>query len=99
MVAELWATREGLKLAMKTQIHSIHIETDSQIAFNIIRRNEVENQWHLPLLKDIRALLYDMDQIWLGFAYGEANRVADKMANFGKINSFLYQSYNAPSLY
>lgn len=65
---------------------SLHLETDSYTLFQIIRRMTMENQAHLSLLMDIRALLNELENCWIGFNFWEANKVADRLANFGREN-------------
>lgn len=49
---------------------------------------KVANQAHQSLLVDVQALLNDQEDCWKWFNYSEANKVADKLANFGRDNLF-----------
>lgn len=53
----------------------------------------MENQARQSLLVDIQTLLHELEDCWIGFNYKEAKNVADKLANFGRDNLFLYQRY------
>lgn len=89
------------KLALNMHIDKIHIETDSHTAFKILCRKEVKNQTHRTLLMDILALLSEFEDCWIGFSYTEANKVADRLANFGKKIFFfcIKLTFYAPMLY
>ena len=50
---------------------------------------------HQMLLRDILALAQDFEKTWLGFTYREAN----KIANYGKNNIFMYKHFLRPTLH
>lgn len=60
----------------------------------MIRRNMVEHHIQLALLEDNKIWIRDFDHVWIiGFSYQEPNKVADKLANYGKENLCLYQTF------
>lgn len=66
---EIWAIREGLKLAISKQIRCIHIETDSHMTFLILNGRTAERQVHRLLVKDMQALVLKFDEVWSSFCY------------------------------
>lgn len=63
ITAEIWAGREGLRLAQRKQIQCIHVETDSYTTFLMLSRNKADEQVDQILLRDIQALVLEFEVV------------------------------------
>lgn len=70
-------------LGAKIGCKRIHLEGDSEIIINGIKRGNME-AWHLDQsIQQIKELLLDFDDFKVSHCFREANRVADRLANLG----------------
>ncbi|KAK9112949.1 hypothetical protein Scep_020468 [Stephania cephalantha] len=82
-VAELWAIREGLKLAWQRGFHKILLESDSQPAVQYLMSEIGDSHPLAPLINECLDLL-ELDW-WVRpqHVLREGNRAADHLANMG----------------
>ena len=82
-VAELWALRSGLQIALQSSYHHLVIESDSlQTLMDIHRRHT--NKWrNRQLLVGCLPLLSSFHTARFLFGYREVNQVADLLAKMG----------------
>ena len=59
----------------------------------MINRKQVVRVGHQALLRDILDLVKLMDNVWLQFSFRETNYSADKLANVGKNNPYMYNIF------
>lgn len=86
------AIRDDLILARNEGIKSLQIETYSRTVLNLIRRNIPQHQIQQALLEDIKTWILEFEHLWIRFSYREANKVADKLANYRKQNIYVFVS-------
>lgn len=84
----------GTQTCKIIEYRSIHIETNSFTMFTTICKMLADSLIHRALLKDIQKILHDLDKCLIAFTYREANK-ADKLANFGRDNPFLYHVFQS----
>ncbi|CAL5325064.1 unnamed protein product [Camellia sinensis] len=81
--AELWAMRDGLKLALDLNLTGIEVETDATIMQNIILGNFNHCHQLSNLIHDCRYLLDRLGTSTISHTYWEGNKCADLLANEG----------------
>ena len=57
IMAELWALRDGLRLANQLGIQNLEVEMDAKVIVDLINSNVNHNRAYSPLLHDCRLLL------------------------------------------
>lgn len=62
VTAEIRAIREGLLLAKFLNIKELHLESDSKTIFDMLRKMQTESRVLHSLLKNIQALLDELEQ-------------------------------------
>ncbi|GLT95486.1 hypothetical protein SLE2022_131660 [Rubroshorea leprosula] len=80
---ELWALRDGLKLAVDFQFTHIIVETDSYIASQLLAKPPIATHQLSSLLLDCRDLLQFIPHAIVNHTVREANMVADQLARMG----------------
>ncbi|GLJ32821.1 hypothetical protein SUGI_0661070 [Cryptomeria japonica] len=80
---EFEALAGGLKLCISKGINNIDIEGDSLLCINTVTKNDIQNwklkKWMKITQEDIKGL----DIVSISHVYGEANCIANKLANMG----------------
>ncbi|GLT67469.1 hypothetical protein SLA2020_397770 [Shorea laevis] len=81
--AELWALRDGLKLAVQRGFSNLLIETDSKVAKILL--DSANSNFHSlgVLIADCRAMMSQIPDLQLNHILREANAVADGLAKKG----------------
>lgn len=97
LVAEFWAIRDGLELALQHDFLDIMIESDSLVACNMIKNAEVHRHHVLfGFVDDCRNLLTKFRQVNLDHIFREGNVVADAMSKFGLTQPPGLQFFDVP---
>ncbi|GLT32301.1 hypothetical protein SLA2020_069770 [Shorea laevis] len=83
LTAELWAIRDGLKLAVERGFTRIIVETDSRVAHILLNSNNYQFHSLAALLNDCRMLVFQLQDVQIKHIYREANMVAANLAKTG----------------
>ena len=83
VVAELWALRDGLKLALSEGIRSLIVELDARVVVDLIKSDVVFAKSYSPLLCDCRCLLREFQRVQVQHVFREGNCPADALARWG----------------
>ncbi|GLT74509.1 hypothetical protein SLA2020_463010, partial [Shorea laevis] len=81
--AELWAIRDGLRIAIHRGFSKLLVETDSKVATILLDTNCHKFHSLGTLISDCRAMLNQFHEIHILHEYREANGVADCLAKIG----------------
>ena len=82
-LAQLSALEEGLKLCIELGLLKIHIEGDSQIILNAIRKKTTPNWVLNSKLNNVINLMNNFEDIKIEHIYRERNLKDDGLANMG----------------
>ena len=85
MLAECWALRDGLFLAIQLGIQNLEVELDAKVVVDLINSNSQTNAAYTTLLVDCRLLLSRIPHARVSHVFREANRSADALARNGSI--------------
>lgn len=100
-MAELFAIRVGLDLAIKHNICNLIIHTDSQVTVNLICRNPPAGHKKKNLIQDCKAMMGKFQNCRMEFKPRGSNQVADVMSkhalNLPFENGCMY--FDSPPLY
>ena len=94
-MAELWALRDGLRLAKELGFQQLIIELDA-LSVVILMNNESENLLTEPLLTDCRNLLKEIPNKRAIHAFREANQCADALAKLGSQTLYSFAVFCNP---
>ena len=83
VMAELWALRDGLKLAVQLGIGCLEVELDAKIIVEMLNNADSANIKFSSLLSDCRFLIARVTQVRVTHVYREVNRCADFLAKKG----------------
>ena len=84
IMVELWAFRDGLRLASQLGIQNLEVEMDAKVIVDLINSNVNYNRAYSPLLHDCRLLLSRFPQVRVAHVSGEANKCVDALAKRGR---------------
>ena len=76
LTTELWGMREGLKLARDRNWQKVIIESDSEVAVDLVHPCDIENHPDKTLISDCRRLMVELDADVIHILR-EGNRCAD----------------------
>ena len=76
-MAELWALKDGLNLAIQLGIKQLEVELDAKVIVEMLNNVNNANIKLSPLLLDYRSLMVSLTQVWVAHVYREVNRRAD----------------------
>ncbi|CAL1353808.1 unnamed protein product [Linum trigynum] len=97
LLAELWGILQGLDLAWRKGIQFLILESNSQLALQIIDNRRDSVHPHATLLGAIRRLLAKEWVVQLVHTYREGNRVADWLSKHSLVYPFgTYELENPP---
>ena len=82
IVAEFWALRDGLKMALNEGIQRLIVELDAKVVVDLIKTNAATNKPYAPLLYDCMYLLTRFNQAQVVHVYREGNCCADALAKW-----------------
>ena len=80
VMAEWWALRDGLNLAIQLGISQLEIELDAKVIVEMLQNTNCPNRSFTTLLCDCRCLMARFRQVWVGHVFREANKYANLLA-------------------
>ena len=69
IVAEVWALRDGLKLAFSIEIQNLIVELDAKVIVELLKSNNCTNRIFSPIIDDCRSLLDRFHQVCVEHVY------------------------------
>ena len=78
VLAEWWALRDGLILAIQLGITHLDVELDAKVIVEMLNGIENPNRIYSPLLNDCRSLIARLVQVQVGHVFREANQFLAK---------------------
>ena len=81
-MAELWALRDGLRLAKEMGLNNLIIELDA-LSVVLLKNNNSTNLLMEPLLTDCKSLVREIPNKQITHIFREVNQCADVMAKLG----------------
>jgi len=78
VLAEWWALRDGLILAIQLGITHLDVELDAKVIVEMLNGIENPNGIYSPLLNDCRSLIARLVQVQVGHVLREANQFLAK---------------------
>ena len=85
-MAELWALRDRLHLAVMENIYNLIVELDALAVVHLMK-NSITNLSLKLLLTDCRLLLKKFPNLQIVHAYRKANQCTDVLARIGSVNN------------
>ena len=95
VMAELWALRDGLHLAVMENIYNLIVELDALAVVHLMK-NSITNLSLEPLLTDCRLLLKKFPTLQIVHAYRKANQCTDVLARIGSVNNVPFILFALP---
>ncbi|KAK9985673.1 hypothetical protein SO802_030624 [Lithocarpus litseifolius] len=83
VMAEFWALRDGLLLALQMGINMLEVELDVKVVVDLVLASSTPNKAYSPLLNDCRCLIIRFQQVNMRHIFREANRCVDGFAKKG----------------
>ena len=83
IIAEFWALRDGLQLAIQLGVQYLEVELDAKVVLDVINSRNSPNAAYSSLLFDCRLLLEKIPHITVKHVFREANRSANALARIG----------------
>ena len=83
IIAEFWALRDGLQLAIQLGVQYLGVELDAKVVLDVISSGNSPNAAYSSLLFDCRLLLEKIPHIAVKHVFREANRSANALARIG----------------
>ena len=80
IVAEFWALRDGLQLAIQLGVQYLEVKLDAEVVLDVINFGNSPNAAYSSLLFDCILLLEKIPHITVKHVFREANRSADALA-------------------
>ena len=80
IVAEFWALRDGLQLAIQLGVQYLEVELDAEVVLDVINFGNSPNAAYSSLLFDCILLLEKIPHITVKHVFREANRSVDALA-------------------
>ena len=96
IVAEVWALRDGLKLAFSIEIQNLIVELDAKVIVELFKSNNCTNRIFSPIIDDCRSLLDRFHQVCIEHVYWEGNKGTDALARRGAIMSESFAIFTFP---
>ena len=96
VIAELWALRDGLNLALSEGIRSLIVELDARVVVDLIKSNVDSSKLYSPLLCDCRCLLREFHRVQVQHVFREGNCPADALARWGCSMNNAFAVFNHP---
>ncbi|OMO51393.1 hypothetical protein CCACVL1_29818 [Corchorus capsularis] len=95
-VAEFWALRDGLFLAVSLNIRKLVIELDSTTVIATLNSQCPDNLFIQPIVNDYRLLISKLEAVKIQHVFREGNGVADALAKLASFSScyLLEDSYS-----
>ena len=83
IIAEFWALRDGLNLAIQLGVQNLEVELDAKVIVDLINSRHSSNTAYSSLLFDCRLLLEMIPHTKVKHVFREANKCADTLARKG----------------
>lgn len=83
LAAELWAIREGINCAVQGRIRKLIIDSDAQVAVDLIKREGSDSHSLSAIIRDCRWLMQQLEEVQLNHAHRQSNACADILAKKG----------------
>ncbi|XP_019153669.1 PREDICTED: uncharacterized protein LOC109150206 [Ipomoea nil] len=80
-IAELWAIREGLRIARQNGFHNLEAETDSLAIIHVLKKDLGNSPEADTLISDCKVLIQTFHSFDLKHVLREGNQCADFLAN------------------
>lgn len=97
LMAELWALRDGIRMAKNLNIQSLLINMDCSEVVNLITSHSSINRLTQPLVDECRDILQAFHQARLHHCYRES-KAADSLAKIGSLQQEAFVYYVSPPL-
>ncbi|CAL1352415.1 unnamed protein product [Linum trigynum] len=98
ILAELWAVFHGLEMAWKKGYRAVRLESDSQLAVQLINNRSDPVHPHATLLSAIRRKIGQEWLVNISHVYREGNRVADWLSKHSLVYPYgVHEVANPPS--
>ena len=96
VIAELWALRDGLNLALSEGIRNLIVELDARVVVDLIKSNADSSKLYSPLLCDCRCLLKEFHRVQVQHVFKEGNCPADALARWVCFMNNTFAVFNHP---
>ncbi|CAL1405807.1 unnamed protein product [Linum trigynum] len=97
-IAELWAIFHGLDLAWKTGCRALILESDSQLAIQLLKNRHDPVHPYATLLSAIRRKISQDWLVRITHTYREGNRVANWLSKHSLVYPYgMYEFANPPT--
>ena len=96
LLAEFWALRDGLQIAIQLGINYLEVELDAKTVVQLLLSNSNHIAAYSPLLNDCRYLLSKFRQVTVSQIFREVNRCVDWLAKRGCTMPIDFENYNVP---
>nr|POF08271.1 putative ribonuclease h protein [Quercus suber] len=96
LLAELWALRDGIAMALNLNIDKLIINVDASEVINLFSKPSNTNRLAQPIVHEYRSMLQAFLEYHMQHCYRETNRVADMLANIGRCQEDSFVSYVNP---
>ena len=83
IIAEFWALRDGLKLAIQLGVKNLEVELDAKVIIDLINSRNSSNTAYPSLLLDCRLLPELIPHTKVKHVFREANKCVDALAKNG----------------
>ena len=83
LMAELWALREGLRMARQLNIYYLIVNVDSFDVVKLFSSSSSTNRLTWPLVAECKDILQAFEQVRLSHCYRKANHVVNLLAKIG----------------
>ncbi|KAK7839899.1 putative ribonuclease h protein [Quercus suber] len=96
LLAELWALRDEIAMALNLNIDKLIINVDASEVINLFSKPSNTNRLAQPIVNECRSMLQAFLEYRMQHCYRETNRVADLLANIGRCQEDSLVSYVNP---
>lgn len=96
LTAEVWALRDGLLLCHQMNIPAIIVELDAKVLVDAISNPRYSNTVISPIFYDCKCLLSQIPQVRIKHIFREANKCANRLANFAHSQDLEFITHSVP---
>ena len=82
IIAEFWALRDGLQLAIQLGVQYLEVELDAKVVLHVISSGKSPTAAYSSLLFDCRLLLEKIPHYTVKHVFREANRSVDALQEY-----------------
>ncbi|KAL0008631.1 hypothetical protein SO802_010133 [Lithocarpus litseifolius] len=98
LLAELWALRDGIAMALNLNIDKLIINVDAFEVVNLLSKPSNSNRLTQPIVNDCRSMLQAFQEYRIQHCYMESNRAAHLLATIGRCQDESFVSFESPPL-